>query len=130
MFTVEIIRNRKRKQSGPCAVDLTKGIVIPFSAHWMAAETVALLNKGTSTSDCYFNWYPEECEFLNGDPVRPEVLDTEAPAPYSDFVKVEVTGLNFDVPKPVADYLAHLKNTVFNLAMAVSDLQEEQNHRN
>jgi hypothetical protein len=121
MHTVRLIRNTKNHLTRYCAVDLAESSIIPFTSPEWATRTTAELNNGTENPKGYATWDVVDCYFANdGSPLRPKTLDGPVLAP------VNVMGLDYSVPKPVADYLAHLKNTVFNLALKIDELQEQR----
>jgi len=121
MYVVRAIRNTKTHITRYCAVDLSQGSIIPFVSVDWAGRITAELNSGKEDSKGYMTWEVADCYFASdGSPLRPKTLDDPVLAP------VNVMGLDYSVPKPVADYLAHLKNTVFNLALKIDELQEQR----
>lgn len=117
MFTLLTVKRRRPDgsfwDSELCAVDFSIGAVINFGNVSSAAElAVRRFNSGASDAGEYNQWPMSECvDAATGQDLRPAVLD---PAPEGAIVNV--LGLDYVVPREVANHVAELRRAVFSLS--------------
>jgi hypothetical protein len=99
-------------------VDFSTGTVIPFVRSDIAADTVQGLNAGTLSPTGFTVWPIEYCyDVFTGKPLVP------GPA-LGPLSVVNVLGLDYGVPKPVAEYVDTLKGAITAMAIRVGELEK------
>ncbi len=109
----------------PCAVDLSQGLVFPFVKDFDVTDTVDKLNHGIFSTTDFIPEKIEKCyDAVTGAPFRPAVLDdAEVPTRI-----VNIGGVDYDVPVPVADYLETVRQGFAASCIRINTLEDEVAH--